>query len=774
MFVGKYHLPTQPICALVLSSLMISGGAFSQTSSSYDAVDPFIGTIGGGNTFPGASLPFGMIQWSPDTTIGGWYRYSQNKIYGFSLTHLSGAGCPLYADFPFLPLSDASMTDELTSSPATARDNYAIVFDHKSEEAHPGYYSVALANGVKVALTVTSRAGIARITFPQGKPARLLINAGGSADTNVHSALYPPVGREHDGSEVAVENQDEVSGSVTSGGFCGTDSRYTLYFAARFQKPFQHFGVWNGDAIEKNQREAKGKHTGTWLDFGSDQPEVLMKVGISYVSTKNALDNLNKELPGWNFDSAHSDARQAWGKMLDHVRVDGGTSDQEKLFYTGLYHMLLSPTLFSDSNGDYIGFDSKVRSLAGTKQREQYANFSDWDIYRNPIQLQALLMPARVGDMMQSLVNDAEQSGWLPNWEAANDVTYVMGGDSPAAVITSAYAFGARNFDTTAAFKYLMKGATQPGMDLHNQEQRPLLADYLKLGYVPLDKLGIAASVSLEYASDDFGIAQFAKATGHMDAYHKLLVQSGDWRNLFDPETKMIRPRLSDGSWLKDFNVDKPARDGPGRAEHHGFQEGNTWHYTFMIPFDYPRLVQSMGGDDAVTTRLDRFFAKIDCRGEPCYTVGNEPDFVAPFAYLYVGKPWKAQEVLTRVEQEAFNTTPGGIPGNDDLGATSGVYVWNALGLYPGVPGLGGVFLGTPMFKIATLHLDDGSTLVVRGEGTGPYVSNVLLNGKHFGNSWLPLSALRLKITDLHFNLSPQPNEQRGEPASQRPPSFLQ
>ena len=234
MLVGRYLLPKQQICALVLSSLMNSAGAISQTSSSYDAVDPFIGTLGGGNTFPGATLPFGMIQWSPDTTTGGWYRYNQSRIYGFSLTHLSGAGCPLYADFPFLPLSDASMTDELSSSPATARDKYAIGFDHKSEEAHPGYYAVTLANGVNVALTVSSRAGIARITFPQGKLARLLINAGGSADTNVHNALYPPVGRENDGSEIMVEGEDEVSGSVTSGGFCGTDSRYTVYFAARF------------------------------------------------------------------------------------------------------------------------------------------------------------------------------------------------------------------------------------------------------------------------------------------------------------------------------------------------------------------------------------------------------------------------------------------------------------------------------------------------------------------------------------------------------------
>ena len=747
----------------------LSVAAYPQASSNYSAVDPFIGTIGGGNTFPGASVPFGMIQWSPDTGTNGWYRYNQAKIYGFSLTHLSGAGCPLYADIPFLPL-----TDELSASPTTARGSYTADFDHKNEEAHPGFYAVTLANGIHVDLTVTERAGIARINFPQGKPARLLINSGGSADTNVHSALYPPVGRENDGNEIKVIGDDTVSGSVTSGGFCGTDSSYKLYFTAKFQRPFQHFSTWKEDVIQKEGREAAGKHTGAWVDFGSDHSEILVKVGISYVSTRNALDNLNKELPDWNFDRVHTSAQETWTKMLDRVSVDGGTSDQRKIFYTGLYHMMLSPTLFSDGNGDYIGFDGKVRSLAGTRQKAQYANYSDWDIYRNPIQLQALLLPGRVSDMMQSLVNDAEQSGWLPNWEAANDVTYVMGGDSPAAVITSAYAFGARNFDAATAFKYLVKGATQPGMDLHNQEQRPFLADYLKLGYVPLDKLGIAASVTLEYASDDFAIAQFAKSTGHMDAYRQLLAQSGNWRNLLDPDTKWIRPKNSDGTWLKDFDPEKPARDGPGRAERHGFQEGNTWHYTFMIPFDYPDLVKRIGGDDATDARLDRFFAKIDCRGQPCYTVGNEPDFVAPFTYLYVGKPWKVQQLVPRIEQEAFKITPDGLPGNDDLGATSGVYVWSALGMYPGVPGLGGVFLGTPMFKTATLHFADGSrTLVVHGEGTGPYVDKVLLNGKDYSNSWVPLSALGPGTTDLRFQLSTQPNQKRGEPASERPPDFV-
>ena len=776
MHIRKYFFRSKMISAICCSSMLLPAIAFPQTSSNsaYDAIDPFIGTIGGGNTFPGASLPFGMIQWSPDSGVNGWYRYNRQTIYGFSLTHLSGAGCPLYADFPFLPLSGDSPAANLSTSPATDRNSYSVGFDHKDEEAHPGYYAVALANGVKVALTVADRAGIARLEFPQGQPARLLINAGGSADTNVHNALYPPVGREHDGSSIKVAADGTVSGVATSGGFCGADHHYTIYFAAKFDRPFQHFATWKEDAIQKDQREAQGKHTGAWLDFGSDHPEIEMKVGLSYVSTQNALDNLNKEIPGWNFDSVHAAAERTWTKMLDRVAIDGGTADQRKIFYTGLYHMLLSPTLFSDDNGQYIGFDWKTKSLAGKRQKGQYANFSDWDIYRNTIQLQALLVPDRVGDMMQSLVNDAEQSGWLPNWEAANDTTYTMGGDSPTAVIASAYAFGAHNFDTASAFKYMVKAATQPGKGPHDGEERPFLADYLKLGYVPLDKLGMSASVTLEYASDDFAIAQFAKATGHDEEYSRLLMQSGNWQKLLDPDTKWIRPRNSDGTWLPDFDPEKPRRSGPGRAEHGGFQEGTTWQYSFMIPFDYPRLIQSMGGDEVVNARLDRFFANINCRGGSCYTVGNEPDFVAPFAYLYTGQPWKAQEVIGRIEQQSFKTTPDGLPGNDDLGATSGVYVWNALGMYPGVPGLGGVFLGIPLFKTATLHLGDGKTLIVHGDGRGGYVDDVQLNGKEYATGWLPLSALTASVNDLRFRLTAQPNKQRGEALSQRPASFVE
>jgi predicted alpha-1,2-mannosidase len=437
--------------------------------------------------------------------------------------------------------------------------------------------------------------------------------------------------------------------------------------------------------------------------------------------------------------------------------------------------MMLSPNLFSDSNGDYVGFDGQVRSLASTRQHAQYANFSDWDIYRNTIQLQSLLVPDRVSDMMQSLVNDAEQSGWLPRWPAANDVTYVMNGDSPSVLIASAYAFGARNFDTKTALKYMVKAATEPGKGPHDNEERPYLMDYLKLGYVPIDKDPSAASRTLEYASDDFAIAQFARSLGDATTYQRLLRQSQNWTTLFDPETRWIRPRNSDGTWLQGFDAETsmPKRpNAPVSTDQNGFEEGNTYQYTFMIPFDYPNLIRRMGGDQATAPRLDKFFVKLICWGEPCFNMANEPDFVTPYAYLFTGQPWKTQQVVTRIEQQTFSTKPNGIPGNDDLGATSGVYVWNALGLYPGIPGVGGLLIGTPMFPSAAIHLADGRTLSIRSTGTGPYVQHVLFDGQENKTSWLPLSALGRGNSKLEFTLSPDSNKGRGLSESERPPSW--
>jgi len=754
---------------VLLPCLLIAGVCIAQSPSSpYEAVNPLIGTAGGGNTFPGATLPFGMLQWSPDTGTDAWYYAQDKQITGFSLTHISGAGCPVYGDFAVLPIAG-----DLATSPGAGIGAYAVGFDHSKEEAHPGYYAVTLANGVRVEITVAERSGIARFIFPEGTNARLLVNAGSSANTLVGKE-GPRPGQSAYSSQIELKGNDAYTGSTAAGGFCSSDSHYKLFVSGQFNKPFTASKLWQDNAVLADAKTAQGRQTGAWLDFG-DVREVDQKVGISFVSQDGAEANLRQEIPGFNFDAVHATARQIWSQMLERVNVEGGTPDERTIFSTGVYHSLLSPNVFSDEDRNYTGFDGKVRSLSGTKQGAQYANFSDWDIYRNTVQFQALLDAARSSDMMQSLVNDAAQSGWYPRWAAANDVTYVMGGDSPTAVIASAYAFGAHSFDAATALDFMVKAGTQPGMGPHNTSERPFLGDYLKLGYVPAEKDEISASRTLEYANDDFAIAQFARATGHPDKYASFLKQSHNWKNLLDPTTHWIRPRNSDGSWQAGFDPEHSLpkrRNAPVATDQDGFEEGNTWQYSFMVPFDYPALFKAMGGVNAVTPRLDRFFVKLRCWGEPCYNIENEPDFVVPYAYVFAGQPWKTQEVVTRIAKEVFKNAPDGIPGNDDLGATSGVYVWDALGLYPAVPGVGGMVLGTPMFTKATLRLAGGRTLVITRQGAGIYVHKVTLDGLPYRSDWLPLAKLHAGTTGLEFTMSAVPDLTRGTAVVDRLPTF--
>lgn len=760
----------QSLRIALIPFLMMAGvaGLAQSPSTPYDAVNPIIGTDGGGNTFPGATLPFGMVQWSPDTNTDAWYFYKDKQITGFGLTHISGAGCTVYGDFAVLPMSG-----ELATSPGASIGHYAAAFDHSKEEAHPGYYAITLVNGVRVEITVAERSGIARFIFPEGTSARLLVNAGSSANT-VQGKDPLPTGNDAYGNQIALKGNDAYSGSVAAGGFCGSESHYKLYVTGQFNKPFKASKVWQDDAILADAKGAQGKHTGAWLDFGAEH-EVVLKVGISFVSEDGAAANLRQEIPGWDFDNVHATAKQIWSQMLGRVAVVGGTADQRTLFYTGLYHSLLSPNVFSDQDRNYTGFDGKVHSLSGSKQGAQYANYSDWDIYRNTVQLQALLDTARSSDMMQSLVNDAVESGQYPRWAAANDVTYVMGGDSPVPVISSSYAFGALDFDVETAFKYMLKGGTQPGMGPHKDSERPFLQEYLKLGYVPNEKDEISASRTLEYVSDDFAVAQFAKAIGHDPESQFFMKQSGNWKNLLDPESGWIRPRNSDGTWQVGFDSEHslPKRNNaPVTTDQKGFEEGNTWQYSFMIPFDYPALFAAIGGEDKVIPRLDRFFLKLRCWGEPCYNIENEPDFVVPYAYVFAGQPWKTQEVVTRIGKEDFKNGPEGIPGNDDLGATSGVYVWDALGLYPAVPGVGGLVMGTPMFDRATLRLAGGKTLVLSRVGSGIYVQKVALDGVAYKSTWLPLAKLHTGTTRLEFTMGTEPNKKWGAAIGERPPSF--
>jgi predicted alpha-1,2-mannosidase len=716
----------------ILCSLLLCGSLGAATP--YDSVNPFIGTAEDGNTFPAATLPFGMVQWGPDTRPDGWYRYADKSIRGFSLTHISGAGCPIYADVPILP-----------------GDGQPLPLDHAREQAHPGYYAIGFADGMRVELAAAARAGIGRFTFPAGAVPTLYLNAGGSATQ-----------RKQDSATFEVRGKDGLAGVVRSGGFCTMDDDYALYFAIRFDRPVAAYGAWAGHAA------------GASVTFPPGGGPLLVKVGISFVSVANAEANLDAEIAGWDFDAVHAQAKAAWSQLLNRVEAEGGTADERTIFYTGFYHMMLAPNLFSDGNGQYRGFDGEVHRVEAG--HAQYANFSDWDIYRNTVQWYALLVPGQTSDMMQSLVRDAEQSGRLPRWPVADDTSYVMGGDSSAILLSTAYAFGAQSFDTASALRSMIMGATEPGVGPHGKAERPGLADYLKLGYVPLggDVPEYAASVTLEYVSADFAVSRFATALGDQAAAARLLRSSENWRNLFDPETHFIRPRSSDGKFLEGFDADRmlPHHTNWDTKNQLGFEEGCSWQYTWMIPHNYAGLFRAMGGNEVVLPRLDKFFEKVTGWGFPNFTVANEPDFVAPFAYVWAGAPWKTQEVEDRIRREAFGTTPAGLPGNDDLGATSGVYVWDALGLYPVIPGVGGLALGTPMFRRAVMPMGEGRSLEIVSRGEGIYVQSVKLNGKPYPSAWLPLAALAAGRNRLEFVLAKQPNKEWATGAADLPPSF--
>jgi len=749
--------------------------ASSQTSTAQGAtapgeseltrlVNPFVGTDNDGNTFPGATVPFGMVQLSPDTTSTGWYKYKDTKIRGFSLTHFSGAGCPAYADVPFLPA-----VGPLESSPGSNWSDYAAGFSHEHEQAAPGYYAVELNSGVRVELSATARTGFGVFTFPSTPSANVLVNAGGSATGDSDSF-------------VQIVGDREVVGSATSGRFCDSNTSYTVYFAAQFDRPFDSFAAWDAAALKPGAREGRGKQSGAILTFDATRERVLrMKVGVSFVGVENARMNLRAENGGWDFEAVRRRADAAWNDWLGRIKVEGGTVDERRVFYTALYHTLLHPNVFSDVNGEYVGFD---RATHNARTRTQYANFSDWDTYRTVIQLHALLAPRETADMMQSLVEDARQSGWLPKWPMANDVTAVMGGDNPAPLISTAYAFGARSFDARSALGYMLKAATRPGTGVHDYAERPRLAEYLARGYVPLTSFkwdnGMtgSTSASLEYVTDDFCVARLASALGDAGVRAVFMRRAQNWQKLFDPETGFIRPRRASGVFLEGFDPDSvaPHSEVPwDKSAQAGFEEGNTWQYTWMIPHNYRGLFAAVGGDEEVTRRLDKFFTKLVGWGQPYFNIGNEPSFVSPYAYAFAGSPWRTQETVRRIMLEIYKTTPQGLPGNDDLGATSAWYVWGALGIYPAIPGVGGFVVGSPLFPVATIRLGDGRRLRIEGAGApGPYVQSLTLDGKPYTRAWLPLSAIRRGTNTLHFKLGGAPNTSWASAPGDAPPSFTE
>ncbi|WP_052684530.1 GH92 family glycosyl hydrolase [Lentzea aerocolonigenes] len=738
--------------------------AISLVTDPVSLVDPMIGTGNGGetvgqiNNFPGPAVPFGMLQWSPDTP-GAYagYSYDSTKIRGFSLTHAS-VGCTQYGDVPILPVAG-----EIGPAPWNRTES----FSHSTEIAKAGEYAVTLADSnVRVDMASATRTGLSAYTFPATDQARVLIKAGASLNGDKAAS-------------VRTVGDREVVGSAVTGDFCGKKHSYTIYYSLMFDRPFTTVGSWDGTAVSPpgSSFDVSGPRSGGYLTFDTRADQtVRAKVAISYVGIEGAQRNMREEIPGWDLAPIKADAREQWHDDLSRIEIGGGTAEQQRTFYTALYHSLLYPTTFSDVDGRYVGFDSKIYSVSG-RQRVQYANYSLWDTYRCLAALQALLRPDIASDLAQSLVNDAVHFGWLPKWPVMNSESGVMSGDNATPFLASLHAFGARNFDTATALQYMVKGATTPAPPGFPYQQRQGVVDYQKFGYVPNDRaeqghVRLGGSQTLEYALDDFSISQFAAALGKPDMARTYAVRGQNWQNVFDGGTGYLRPKDSVGAFPSGPGFVAPQ---PGRFGQDGFDEGNAAQYNYFVQQNMAGLIRAMGGRDAVNKRADTFFQQLNVGpNAPYQWSGNEVDFATPWLYDYTGQPWKTQEVVRRIEKQLFSATPNGEPGNDDLGAQSSWYVWAALGLYPVTPGTSDLALASPLFSKAVVHLANGRSITINAPDAAtdrPYVRRLTLNGRSWDRTYLPPSVLRDGAT-LGFDLSATPNTSWATSPNAAPPSY--
>jgi predicted alpha-1,2-mannosidase len=737
---------------LVLGLVPAAGAAPSSAVPEEDLarwVDPMIGTFAPGFIFPGAVRPFGMVQNSPDTEgqfAYGGYLYSDATIRGFSLVHISGPGVKKGGDLPFMPT-----VGPVTSSSA---HDYASPWDRVTETAEAGYYRVQLVKGPQVELTATDRVGLQRYTFPPGQDSNVLIDVGRTAKQN---HLGPTTGEQMAGIEII--GDDEVSG--------WTRGRYPVYFVARFDRPFTAYGTWQGTELAPGSAAQEGVGTGGWVTFDTtDEREVTATIGISFVDLEGARRNLEAEAA--DFDDVRADARTAWNDALASIRVEGGTPLEHTSFYTALYRSLIHPNVFTDVDGRYRGMDDSVHHAG---DRTHYANFASWDTYKGHNQLMATLFGERYRDMVLSQLDNARTQGRIPRFgEHSYDASH-MSGDPAIPMLVDGYCRGVLDDidpgEVDDLYRYMTELAT-----LH---RNPALAE---LGWLP-DRPG----TTLEYGVADFALALMADALGHDEDAQRWLEQSLNYRNILDPQTRWIRPRAADGTWHSPFFPEDET----------GFQEGNSWQYSWLAPHDARGLYDRMGGDEVAVERLDTLFAQplsatvpfapaevqkwLNVFGlvyrTPTYAPGNEHDLQVPWMYPFAGEPWKTQAVHRQI-QGLFRPTLDGLPGNDDLGGLSAWFVWSALGFGPVTPGAPFHVVGSPVFERAELRLpghDRSFVLVAPGASQlGKYVQSAHIDGRPLEESWFLHDVIASGRT-LHLEMGVRPNLAWATGPESRPPS---
>ena len=699
-----------------------------------DFVDPFIGTGDHGHTYPGAAYPFGQIQLSPDNGTQGWdwcsgYHYSDSIVAGFSHLHLSGTGIGDLADISFLPVtSEVTFKDGEKNIDFVTR--FAGKYNHKQEVAKPGYYAVTLKNnGVKAEFTVTERAGLHRYSFPEGGENNLLINLGFAInwDKPYKTTLN-------------VVDSLLVTGSRLSNGWAADQH---VFFAVRFSKPISKSEITNVGG--------EGRTVG-YLKFKDKQ--IMAKVGVSSVSIENAIANLDGSLPGWDFEATQKAASDAWEKELSKIKVQSSDSVQKIIFYTSLYHTMVAPALFSDSNGEFKGINGDVQKAEGYNR---YTVFSLWDTYRALHPLYTIFQQSRVNDMVKTMLDQYKQTGLLPVWELEGNETYCMVGNHSISVIAEAILKGIGNFDQQLAFEAMKKTSMndRDGMGLYD-----------KLGYMPADKVQQSVAKSLEVAIDDWCVAAVAQKLGKTEDAAYFTKRAESFKQYFDKETGFMRGKLSNGQWTTPFD--------PAFSKHEGsdYTEGNAWQYLWLVPQNVPALIDLLGGKEPFADKLENLFkvaegvkgaeASPDISGLiGSYAHGNEPGHHTTFLFNYAGRAWRTQELNRQIQTTLYNNAPAGLCGNEDCGQMSAWYVFSAMGFYPVNPSELKYQFGSPLVQEAKIEVAPGKYFTMKAPlatVANKYIQAVSLNGQPLDRTYITHQEIMDGGT-LEFTMGSAPNK---------------
>lgn len=725
------------LCMLLLASgIGLFSCAEKDLPKEYtDSVNVFIGTGGHGHTFPGATLPHGMVQLSPDTRLFGWdacsgYYYDDTSIMGFTHTHLSGTGIGDYGDILFMPVVGEKPL--IAGTAENPDEGYRSRFSHEQESARPGYYQVLLQDdSINVELTATLRAGLHRYTYPKASDARLIVDM----EPTIH-------GHQHPVTQIRVVNDSTIAGMKYTVGWA---KRHYVYFYAVFSSPFD-YKLYSGTEYQSDSTSVTVNTAKAVISFRNLPADgrVLAKVGISSVDEEGARLNVEAEIPNWDFEGVMKQANTAWNEALGKIDIETSDNDSRTVFYTSLYHAFIQPSLASDVDGRYRTMGHEIKQDASYTN---YTVFSLWDTFRAAHPLYTIVTPEQNQAFIRSLLRKYDEGGILPKWELASNETGTMIGYHAVSVIADAMMKKQCDFDVKKALEACIRSSVYdttgvtPMMDrqILNGKLMPVSIKYKnELGYIPCDKVGGSVSQGLEFAYNDWLIAQMMKEHNRKDLYDKYMELSRNYRNYFDPETKLMRGRLSDGSWITPFDpasVQRPSN----------YVEGNAWQWAWFVPQDVEGLMELVGGRKSFEAHLDTLFTtSSELTGDPNaaadvtgmigqYAHGNEPSHHIPYLYNYAGAPRKTQALVDHILRTLYHNDPNGLSGNEDVGQMSAWYALSAMGFYSFCPGRPVYEIGRPIFDKVTIHLSNGKDFVIQAKNNSvenKYIRSMKLNGE--------------------------------------------